>query len=686
MSRLVLIMVFCLSGSFAHAQVPMDPSIVGDKTNHWLSWNTSLNYHYQVDCSIDLQTWVWTNLEIDGTGSRETYGFMSNADKLFYRIRANTDPNNGGFLVLPEDNDEVDLIDGVCFAFDLNQFATLPAKIRIFQRAYGSGDHWEQIGLITDFDEIDNIKFVRGSVLWLPEDPGDYEVQATAVDSAGGVVASAIRNVSVGSNQAPTITITSGPTSPSATAQPAVFTATVEDNDGDTVRRVEFYDNGILIGTDTTPTATGNPDVFEFGDNIVDREGMSYDLLRLVDDPGTPEDESIHQITARAFDSRGAIGETATFYLVDITGTTVNARPEIEVTNVPNGRLVVAQEVNAFTINYSASDPDGISDITEIEAYDIITTASESSTATPAGSLTFDTTSWELGTHTIRVVARDTEGGESYPLYLEIYVSSGLAETLAANIVDGSTVTVVADSERFVGVEASSGVFTLGEDSGLEIDSGALLTTGSFNLWNGGDDADGSVLNNVGEPIEEDNMDEYDDPNIPVDASGFNEEPGDLELEDRVAGTETFDAAILQFDAYCANGQLELDYQFGSEEYPEWVGDFNDGFMVTIDGVLVTLVPDCSDIVAVNSINDDVPIDEHLYLDDDTDIDPSVTPANQAVQVEYDGMTIRLKVHALSEPETIHRIRLIIGDVTDDQFDSGLFIGESSVRTINPQQ
>lgn len=695
---------FCLvnlASALAYGQQSMDPEISGTSANHTLSWNSTSNYFYSVDCSLDLQSWTWTGIESAGTGNSIMYGFSSNAEKLFYRIRATVDSNDGGFLVLPQTNDEFDEIDGVCFAFDLNQFTNLPAKICLFEREYNNpSDQWEQIGVLINpadpnapqvFDEIDGIKFVRGSAVWLAkvrsgQNETEYEVQATVKDATGLIIASAIRQITVGKNQAPVVQITGGPPSPSATAEPAIFTATVEDSDGDTVRRVEFYDNGVFIGTDSTATATGNPNVFEFGDDIVDREGVSYNLLRLDDVSGTSEDESIHKITARAFDSRLAIGDTTNFYPVKITNSTVNARPEIEVTNAPSGRLVVAQAVGALTINYSASDPDGISEITEIEAYDLITAESESSTVTPAGSLIFNTTSWELGTHTLRIVARDAKGDESYPLYLEVYVSSGLAETLAANIVDGSSATVVADSERFVGVEASSGVFTLGENSGLEIDNGALFTTGSFILWNGGDDADGSVLNNVSEPIEEDNMDEYDDPNIPVDGSGFNEEPGDPELEDRVTGTITFDAAVLEFDAYCANGQLEMDYQFGSEEYPEWVGDFNDGFMVTIDGVLVTLVPDCSDIVAVNSVNDDDPINEHLYLDDNDDIDPNVTPANQAVQVEYDGMTIRLRVHAFFEPETTHRIRLVIGDVTDDQFDSGLFIGESSVRTINPQQ
>lgn len=58
MKRILPILVFILCASFSRAQVPMDPRIVGAAANHELSWNTSLNYFYHVECSLDLQTWI----------------------------------------------------------------------------------------------------------------------------------------------------------------------------------------------------------------------------------------------------------------------------------------------------------------------------------------------------------------------------------------------------------------------------------------------------------------------------------------------------------------------------------------------------------------------------------------------------------------------------------------------------
>jgi hypothetical protein len=298
----------------------------------------------------------------------------------------------------------------------------------------------------------------------------------------------------------------------------------------------------------------------------------------------------------------------------------------------------------------------------------------------PFGELSVDTTGWEPGTHTVKVIVLDSAAqtdpvnlyettGKSYPVYLTVYVrpreGAMFADSLVAKIVDEDS--AVPTGAVFSGFEASSGVFEEGLASGLEMDSGVLLTTGLFSLWNGGDTGEG-----------QDNREKV------------WRRVGDVELEDRITGRSTEDATALEFDVFCENGQLEFEYQFGSEEYDEFVGSYNDAFMVTVDGSLVTFVPDCSSIVAVNSVNNGnpavsmEPTNPFLYLDDDEDIDPSVTPENQYRQVEYDGMTIRLVAHVFLEPGTTHRIRMVIADVNDGRLDSGLFIAGSSVRTIDP--
>ncbi len=142
----------------------------------------------------------------------------------------------------------------------------------------------------------------------------------------------------------------------------------------------------------------------------------------------------------------------------------------------------------------------------------------------------------------------------------------------------------------------------------------------------------------------------------------------------------------MEFDVYCAEGQLELEYQFGSEEYLEYVGTKNDAIAVTIDGVLVSLLPTGLDTVSVNSIHayregwgtENV----HLYLDNDTEIKPTLPVENQSTRVEYNGMVVRLKIHAFVTPGQTHHVHIAIADVDDYELDSGLFIGRGSLRNI----
>jgi hypothetical protein len=657
--RILLTLFLIFSAAFhAAAQQPIEVEIVGSADNHQLTWTTTENFNYQVYASPDLVNWIDTGIAEPGTGGPITYGFISSAPKWFYRIKETEDPYNGAFLILPFHNQEVALIDGVCFSFDLHVLPDFPDRIRIYQREYDSGDPWEQIGLITEFAERKDVKFVRGSVVWIPSTEGEYEVLAVAIDDQDNAVASATRRVIVGENQPPEITITGGPTSPSATAQSAIFTTEIIDPDDEPITRVEFYDNGVLIGTDRSEP---------FGNTIRDLElpSYQYSLLR-----------GIHNITARAFNARGAIGETAHPFVVEITGG--NARPSVNEITSPVGNLIV-QQGQTFAVAYTVSDPDGASDLERVEAKSLQegsgSTVTDSSS--PFNGLTMDTTGWQPGSHTIIVRAFDNAGAFSYPATFTVFVQTAagptFAEQLVANLVDG--VSVAPSGEEFTGVQLSSGEFEDGFASGLQMDEGILLTTGEFVFWNGG--------------------------NIATDKTrewGF---PGDDQLRDRLSGGQsvyvTHDAAALEFDVFCQNGQLEFEFQFGSEEFPEWVGWYNDGFLVTVNDVIVSLLPDGSDIVSVDSVNDVIGYDQnrHLYLNNningfginvnDTDIAPNLDPEDLFRLVEYDGMTIKLKGHVLVEAGNTYRVRIVIADAQDQEYDSGLFFQKNSLKSINPE-
>jgi hypothetical protein len=210
-------------------------------------------------------------------------------------------------------------------------------------------------------------------------------------------------------------------------------------------------------------------------------------------------------------------------------------------------------------------------------------------TVAPFTALTLSTNGWELGIHTIKVFATDNAtvaGTTSYPIYFNVFIRSagaadGFAASLTANIVDATT--AAPSNPVFKGVVASTTQFTTGTASGLQMNTGIVMSTGLASSWNAGD-----LLPEQPEGV--------------ATTHAFLTQ-GDKALQDRVAGQATSDAQILEFDVYCSNGQLEMDYQFGSEEYDNFVGRYNDAFMATVDGVVVNLLPDCSDIISVNTVN-----------------------------------------------------------------------------------
>lgn len=557
-------------------------------------------------------------------------------------------------LTLPQNGQEVKLSEGVVFAFNLDGLDELPEKIRISKRAVGSA--WELVGNLTDISEIDGVRLVRGSAIWVADTTGLHEVKAEAYDDLNNLVAISTRLVYIETNSAPTISITglTSGSNPSSFAVPAAFTTTVQDPDGDVIRRVEFFANGVYLGADL---------VAPFGDQLSDPLGNQvFPYLY----------RGVHSITAKAYDSARAVGQTTAPLVVTVTAGP--ALPELVITAPQDGSII--QKGQTLVVQYTATHPDGFGLLDYVEAY-------KAGGGTFFGSATYpdpiqiDTTHLDPGSYLMVVEVTDSLSYRSFPRYLRFEVTDGspgtsFAETLVAKIAEETTASP--SGEIFTGIEASSNVFNGGTAAGLQFNSGILLTSGGFHLWDNGDSLESSAE--------------------------MWESPGDDQLTDKVAGGFTKDAAALEFDVYCEDSQLELVLQFGSEEYLEWVSDLsrqgckNDAIMVTVDGVVVSLVPGGSDIIAVNNIHplitgaesncpsivDYLEADnEHLYIDD-SEI------GGGPGKVEYDGMTERLRLHAFVKPGESHRVRIVVADVDDADFDSGLFLKEGSLRTVDPAQ
>lgn len=240
---------------------------------------------------------------------------------------------------------------------------------------------------------------------------------------------------------------------------------------------------------------------------------------------------------------------------------------------------------------------------------------------------------------------------------------------LVQNVLVGQGVTV--SNVFYSGSNSAIGRFD-GSNTSLGLDAGIILTTGTINAGNNG-------------PYGPNNR-----PNAGIDnnAGGF------APLTDLV-GTNTYNAAILEFDFVPQSDTVKFKYVFGSEEYPEWVGDqFNDVFAFFISGPGIpggmqnmAIIPGTTQPVAINNVNNGTTNNGpckncEYYVNNGTG---NNAPFNQdPYYIQYDGFTVPLEaVSPVQCGETYHLI-IAVADVGDAIFDSGIFLEANSLSSEQP--
>jgi len=149
---------------------------------------------------------------------------------------------------------------------------------------------------------------------------------------------------------------------------------------------------------------------------------------------------------------------------------------------------------------------------------------------------------------------------------------------------------------------------------------------------------------------------------------------GDLDLEGLNGGFPSYDASILEFDLTVADdGDMDFQYVFGSEEYPEFVNSsFNDvfGFLVSGMGAInnIALVPGANIPVSINNVNGG--LNSQYYIANDT-----LGNADLA----FDGMTTPLQATFMAIGGNTYHVKIGVSDIGDGVFDSGVFIGIESL-------
>lgn len=162
-------------------------------------------------------------------------------------------------------------------------------------------------------------------------------------------------------------------------------------------------------------------------------------------------------------------------------------------------------------------------------------------------------------------------------------------------------------------------------------------------------------------------------PNNNVRESYNNGTPGDSQL-DALINAVTYDGCSLEFDLVPSCDTLKIKYVFGSEEFPEYVNStFKDVFCFFINGPgingvkNIATVPGTNTEVSIGTINN---TKNPQYFVDNRD---------QSKGTEYNGFTKPLwAITPVTACQTYH-LKIVIADVTDGNYDSGVFIESQSI-------
>jgi hypothetical protein len=236
---------------------------------------------------------------------------------------------------------------------------------------------------------------------------------------------------------------------------------------------------------------------------------------------------------------------------------------------------------------------------------------------------------------------------ESAPARAIVLTANNDATSLVNTLLSGSS-GITATNATYTGSALSAGTFS-GGNPDLGIDAGVILSTGRIS------DAAGPNNSTSAGPI------------LPA-------QPGTALLP----GT-TFDAAVLSFDFTTTTGGISFDYVFGSEEYPEFVNatntsglSVNDQFRFFIDGENIALVPSTSTPISIDTVNP--LLNSGFYRDNNAG----------SLNLQYDGFTTVLTAQKTGLSAGPHTFQLVIADLGDEFYDSGVFLKAGSITAIAP--
>ncbi|MFK7781955.1 choice-of-anchor L domain-containing protein [Psychroserpens sp.] len=192
------------------------------------------------------------------------------------------------------------------------------------------------------------------------------------------------------------------------------------------------------------------------------------------------------------------------------------------------------------------------------------------------------------------------------------------------------------------------------ENSNFPFENGIILSTG--NIQSAGNNVNASNLND-----------------------GSSNWSSDSDLENVLGLSGTLNATSIEFDFLSTTSQISFDYILASEEYnSNFPCQYSDGFAFLIKRAGTTdpftniaLIPGTSIPVNTNTIHDEIvgfcPAENESYFE-----------GYNIGDTNYNGRTTVLTATASIQPNELYKIKLIIADQTDQNYDSAVFIQQTS--------
>lgn len=155
---------------------------------------------------------------------------------------------------------------------------------------------------------------------------------------------------------------------------------------------------------------------------------------------------------------------------------------------------------------------------------------------------------------------------------------------------------------------------------------------------------------------------------------------GDADITS-IGGTTSHDAAVLTFNFVPNASSVTFRYSFGSEEYAEWAcSNYNDAFAFYVSGPGITrqniaLIPGTTTPVSIHTVRVGGTNQPGGSTCADQNAAYYVTVPAGSPTIEFDGRTVVLNATISGlQPCSTYLMKLVIADVSDDKWDSGVFL------------